>query len=321
MCHKISQSHINNFSIYQSLLSLIFLFPLISLTLLLHTHTLSLFLPLFSSISDFPLSIDLSLSLFFYTHTHSLTLSLPLCLYHPEILTRTLRYTLTVALALYFSLSIFLTHSLKSVTHSQAHTLSLIITLNFILTYTVTLSLCLSLSLSVSVSLSLSLSISLAITHIFSTAWKCCNEIKFEPDGDFIEDVLEWTGKYDLLEHNRAYIQWLFPRKNTVRNTHAFPLTNEEAKIIRETPKLKERVKRAFVMMLEFYGMILTSHGQFELSLNAEERLQKLNTFNNHNFYRISRILDSLQLLGHGDLILPHIHPSYTQIQLDCNSQ
>ena len=48
-------------------------------------------------------------------------------------------------------------------------------------------------------------------------------------------------------------------------------------KIICSTPVLSERVKRAFVMMLDFYGMEITDNDQFELTENSEERLRYLN--------------------------------------------
>lgn len=47
--------------------------------------------------------------------------------------------------------------------------------------------------------------------------------------------------------------------------------------VIRCTPELRERVKRAFEMMLEFYGMRLTSDNKFEHAKNCKERLAELN--------------------------------------------
>ncbi|ELV11332.1 Opioid growth factor receptor [Tupaia chinensis] len=55
------------------------------------------------------------------------------------------------------------------------------------------------------------------------------NEIRFLPDGCFIEDILQnWRGNYELLEDNHSYIQWLFPLREPGVNWHAKPLTLRE---------------------------------------------------------------------------------------------
>ncbi|CAE1174551.1 Opioid growth factor receptor-like protein 1,Opioid growth factor receptor, partial [Acanthosepion pharaonis] len=124
------------------------------------------------------------------------------------------------------------------------------------------------------------------------------NQMKSKPDGDTIENILSvWKGNYRLLEKNHNYIQWLFPNRRPGINPHAATLTDKEAQIIRETPELRNRVKRAFEMMLDFYGMELDGTN-FKLTWNCKERLQELNKWGNHNFLRISRILLALKELG-----------------------
>lgn len=131
------------------------------------------------------------------------------------------------------------------------------------------------------------------------------NQMKSKPDGDTIENILSvWKGNYRLLEKNHNYIQWLFPNRRPGINPHAATLTDKEAQIIRETPELRNRVKRAFEMMLDFYGMELDGTN-FKLTWNCKERLQELNKWGNHNFLRISRILLALKELGHSNLMLP----------------
>lgn len=49
--------------------------------------------------------------------------------------------------------------------------------------------------------------------------------------------------------------------------------------VIRCSPELRARVKRAFEMMLEFYGMRLTSDNKFERAENSKERLRELNNW------------------------------------------
>ncbi|CAE1264559.1 Opioid growth factor receptor-like protein 1,Opioid growth factor receptor [Acanthosepion pharaonis] len=132
------------------------------------------------------------------------------------------------------------------------------------------------------------------------------NEIPSKPNGDYIENILtHWKGNNNILETNHSYIQWLFPNRMYGVNPEASVLRDEEVKFIRCSAELRERVKRAFEMMLEFYGMRLTSNNKFERAKNSKERLAELNIWNNHNFLRISRILLALKELGHQELMLP----------------
>nr|XP_045742035.1 opioid growth factor receptor-like isoform X4 [Mirounga angustirostris] len=58
------------------------------------------------------------------------------------------------------------------------------------------------------------------------------NEIRFLPNGCFIEDILQnWREDYDLLEENHSYIQWLFPLREPGVNWHAKPLTLQEIEL------------------------------------------------------------------------------------------
>ncbi|XP_024606089.1 opioid growth factor receptor isoform X1 [Neophocaena asiaeorientalis asiaeorientalis] len=58
------------------------------------------------------------------------------------------------------------------------------------------------------------------------------NEIRFLPNGCFIEDILQnWKEEYGLLEDNHSYIQWLFPLREPGVNCHAKPLTLQEVEV------------------------------------------------------------------------------------------
>lgn len=132
------------------------------------------------------------------------------------------------------------------------------------------------------------------------------NEIPSRPNGDYIENILtKWRGNNFILETNHSYMQWLFPNRMQGVNSEASILRDEEAEVIRCSPELKEKVKRSFEMMLEFYGMKLTSNNKFELAENGKERLAEVNKWHNHNFFRISRILLALKELGHQKFMLP----------------
>ncbi|CAE1264561.1 Opioid growth factor receptor [Acanthosepion pharaonis] len=132
------------------------------------------------------------------------------------------------------------------------------------------------------------------------------NKMEAAPNDVFIDDILnKWCGNFDLLENNHFYIQWLFPNTERGKNEHSYPLSPEEAKIFREREDLKKKVKMAFEMMLDFYGMRLVGSNQFKLTENADEILAVLNTEYNHNHQRITRILKALLELGYENLMLP----------------
>ncbi|XP_059263353.1 opioid growth factor receptor isoform X2 [Mustela nigripes] len=100
------------------------------------------------------------------------------------------------------------------------------------------------------------------------------NEIRFLPNGCFIEDILQnWREDYDLLEENHSYIQWLFPLREPGVNWHAKPLTLREI-------ELEDR-----------------DTGQVRRAQNYQKRFQNLNR-HSHNNLRITRILKSLGELG-----------------------
>ncbi|XP_030054871.1 opioid growth factor receptor-like protein 1 [Microcaecilia unicolor] len=126
------------------------------------------------------------------------------------------------------------------------------------------------------------------------------NKIPLKPDGVYIEEILsKWKGDYDKLEHNHTYIQWLFPLREQGLNFYAKELTAYE---IEEFKKTKEAIKRfllAYKMMLEFFGIKLTSKtGNVTRAANWQERFQHLNE-SQHNYLRITRILKSLGELGY----------------------
>ncbi|GAB1598532.1 opioid growth factor receptor-like protein 1 [Argonauta hians] len=119
------------------------------------------------------------------------------------------------------------------------------------------------------------------------------NEIKSEPNGDFIENILKWRGDYNKLEFDHNYIQWLFPNREPGLNRKAFCLTDYEAKEISKDPLLRDRVLRSFHMMLDFYGMTMYGNKQIIRSSDYKARFANLN-MRSHNFLRITRILITL---------------------------
>ncbi|XP_012510099.1 PREDICTED: opioid growth factor receptor isoform X1 [Propithecus coquereli] len=126
------------------------------------------------------------------------------------------------------------------------------------------------------------------------------NEIRFLPNGCFIEDILHnWRDNYDLLEDNHSYIQWLFPLREPGVNWHAKPLTLKEVEAFKSSREIRERFVQAYELMLGFYGIRLQDRdtGAVCRAQNYQKRFQNLN-WHSHNNLRITRILKSLGELG-----------------------
>ncbi|XP_037666923.1 opioid growth factor receptor isoform X2 [Choloepus didactylus] len=126
------------------------------------------------------------------------------------------------------------------------------------------------------------------------------NEIRFLPNGSFIEDILQnWKDDYALLEDNHSYIQWLFPLREPGVNWHAKPLTLREVEAFKSSREVMERFVQAYELMLGFYGIELEDRdtGRVRRARNYQRRFQNLN-WHSHNNLRITRILKSLGQLG-----------------------
>ncbi|XP_066092403.1 opioid growth factor receptor [Saccopteryx bilineata] len=126
------------------------------------------------------------------------------------------------------------------------------------------------------------------------------NEIRFLPNGCFIEDILQnWREDYDLLEDNHSYIQWLFPLRELGVNWHAKPLTQREIEAFKGCKEASARFVQAYELMLGFYGIELEDRdtGRVRRAQNYRKRFQNLN-WHSHNNLRITRILKSLGELG-----------------------
>uniref|UniRef100_A0A8C3QEU5 Opioid growth factor receptor n=1 Tax=Cyanoderma ruficeps TaxID=181631 RepID=A0A8C3QEU5_9PASS len=129
------------------------------------------------------------------------------------------------------------------------------------------------------------------------------NHISFEPHGVCIEILLSsWGDKYEMLEENHSYIQWLFPLREHGMNWHAKRLTCQEIQAFRKSKEIMDRFIRAYKLMLGFYGINLVNEetGELERAENWRERFENLNRFS-HNNLRITRILKCLGEMGYED--------------------
>lgn len=117
--------------------------------------------------------------------------------------------------------------------------------------------------------------------------------------GRRIEDI--WAFSNDELESVHDYIQWLFPLADRSTFNPRAPLLDEETMDrFREDPVLRKNVERSLRVMLDFYGLAIAGTEILRVPTFGERSKSWLRP-QNHNFLRLTRVLKSLTLLGHGD--------------------
>ncbi|XP_072371429.1 uncharacterized protein [Scyliorhinus torazame] len=126
------------------------------------------------------------------------------------------------------------------------------------------------------------------------------NEKASQPDDWTIEEMItNWKGKYEQLERNHSYIQWLFPLREPGMNWFAKELTKCEIKLFKESDDAKRRLIEAYKMMLDFYGIKLVNRetGAVKRAHHWRKRFNNLN-LRMHNNLRITRMLKCLGEMG-----------------------
>ena len=127
------------------------------------------------------------------------------------------------------------------------------------------------------------------------------NKIPSIPKGDYIDNIHKtWYGRYDLLETNHTYIQWLFPIRERGVNARAQTLMLHEAKAITGDPAMHARFLRSYEMMLDFYGMQLLDQATGAVGRKEPNWKQQYANLiaHPHNNLRITRILKCLGEMG-----------------------
>lgn len=117
------------------------------------------------------------------------------------------------------------------------------------------------------------------------------------PRGAKIEDI--WSFNPMELESRHDFIQWIFPTTEPSRFNPTAPILSADA--IREfqfSRDLQTRFSRSLQMMLAFFAIGRDEHGFVPLKPSAQLHWVKPG---NHNFLRMTRILESLLAVGKED--------------------
>jgi hypothetical protein len=118
-----------------------------------------------------------------------------------------------------------------------------------------------------------------------------------------LDEMWEWDNNH--LEGIHGYLTWWFPTRKQSLSTEWDPITDEEIQRFKEDPELRKRFLKSFYRILRFYGMEMDASAtpiRIKRSEDYEQRRAGWVTLENHNYRRITRILQSLMLLGFKDL-------------------
>ena len=124
---------------------------------------------------------------------------------------------------------------------------------------------------------------------------------KFKHPGSGLTIDQMWRWDDNHLAGIHGYITWWFPTRKGATAIDWDPITDEEIHEFRTNQELRKRVLISFYRMLRFYGLELdrsVRRPSIRRMPNFEDRKRIWVTEDNHNLKRISRILQSLVLLG-----------------------
>lgn len=117
--------------------------------------------------------------------------------------------------------------------------------------------------------------------------------------GYVLEDILSQSDSW--LEQKHDYIQWLFPTDEPSRFNQKAPVISQKCadKLIQKYgDDLKDKIIKSFFRMARFYGFCVFYVGK-SVVVKPNDMLDKgWLSKGNHNFLRLTRIMESLQLFG-----------------------
>jgi hypothetical protein len=127
------------------------------------------------------------------------------------------------------------------------------------------------------------------------------------PDGYTLDGILAEDDYW--LEEKHNYIQWLFPlNKPSIAVPDSPVIGGQEVAQFRASSEIRIKLMLSFERMLKFYGFRLSfdpdNHPKVVKVPNFCARKSNWLTLQNHNLLRISRILESMTLLGFPEMAL-----------------
>jgi hypothetical protein len=118
-----------------------------------------------------------------------------------------------------------------------------------------------------------------------------------DPRGRSLVDL--WALDHEAMERSHDSIQWLFPTATPSRNHPTAPVLDAESiSVFRQSPEMRERLLRSLRFMLDFYGLSMISPQEIGKAEHYQQRQKVWQSELNHNYLRLTRILESLRLLG-----------------------
>ena len=118
-------------------------------------------------------------------------------------------------------------------------------------------------------------------------------EIGTDCEGRFYQEILSKSDEYFESSHN--FIQWCFPLADLSNfNENAPILTEGDIADFNSSPQLAHNLLTSFFRFLKFLGLEYKD----DKVVKAENYDENMFVYPNHNWFRISRVLKSLNILG-----------------------
>lgn len=116
-----------------------------------------------------------------------------------------------------------------------------------------------------------------------------------EDRGRYVTDILKYGNLRLELVHN--YVQRIFPTNEQSKFSNIRPITDEDITLIRASAIVKDNISRMYQKMLRYWKIDGDRYRKW--GLGAPFRLW--NMWNNHNHWRMTRVLKCFLLLGMED--------------------
>jgi hypothetical protein len=120
-----------------------------------------------------------------------------------------------------------------------------------------------------------------------------------------IDEMWEKSDNYLANLHN--YIAWLFPTREKTYSIDSIALEDKEIEEFKSNPELRKRVMKSYTRLLKYFGFVVGAVDGMPAVIpedDFEEKKKLWLTPRNSNYRKISRILQSLMLLGFKDAAL-----------------